>query len=72
MVHFMHSIIHSYINKILRRLREMNSHNFDKLTVYVLALLVFVIFSGELSAMLAIASHECQGVSCSESVNSER
>ena len=49
----------------------MNSHNFDKLTVYVLALLVFALFPGEVSAMLAIESHDCQGASCIESVNEE-
>jgi len=49
----------------------MNIKSLEKLTVYVLAFLVFALFSGELSAMVAIASHDCQGANCIESVNSE-
>jgi len=49
----------------------MATHSKDKLTVFVLALLVFALFFGELATMHAIASHECQGASCIQSVHSK-
>jgi len=44
----------------------MNSNKWDKLTVYILAILVIALVTGELSTMLAIASHGCQGADCIE------
>ena len=49
----------------------MSINSLEKLTIYIIALLVLALFSGELSAMVAISSHDCQGESCIESVNSE-
>jgi hypothetical protein len=49
----------------------MKSKRLDKLTVYVVALLVIALFCGEISAMVAIANHECHGAGCIESVHGE-
>lgn len=49
----------------------MKSKRFDKLIVYVVALLFIALFSGEISTMVAIATHECQGTGCSEIVPGE-
>ena len=49
----------------------MKTKRLDKLTVYVIALLVIALFSGEISAMVAIASHECQGAGCIQLVHGE-
>ena len=49
----------------------MKTRSLDKLVVYVLALLVVAIFSGEISTMIAIANHECQGEGCIEMLHGE-
>jgi hypothetical protein len=55
----------------IRRECEMKSKRLDKLAVYVVALLFIAIFCGEISAMVAIANHECQGPGCIELVHGE-
>ncbi len=49
----------------------MKGKRLDKLTVYVVALLFVAIICGELTAMVAIANHECQGPGCIELVHGE-
>ena len=49
----------------------MKSKGLDQLSVYVIAVLVVVLFLGEFSAMMAIASHECEGSQCIELVHGE-
>jgi len=49
----------------------MINKGLDQLTVYVIAFLVAVLFFGELSAMMAIATHECEGSQCIELVHGE-
>ena len=49
----------------------MKGKRLDKLTVYVVALLFIAIFCGEVSTMVAIANHECQGAGCIQLVHGE-
>lgn len=49
----------------------MKKQGLDKVTVYVIAILVLALFSGEVSTMVAIASHECQGAGCIELVHGQ-
>jgi len=49
----------------------MKTKRLDKVAVYVVALLFIAIFCGELSAMVAIANHECHGQGCIELVKGE-
>ena len=50
----------------------MKSKRLDKLTIYVVALLVIAIFCGEILTMVAIAYHECQGSDCIKIVHGEQ
>ena len=49
----------------------MKTKCLDKVAAYVVALLFIALFCGELSAMVAIANHECQGPGCIELVKGE-